>query len=64
MGLPRTTVMMFNRSIWDLWPKLNRALINKDIENAKYQALEVHQSKYNKNNDTQNILLSFPQCLQ
>ena len=43
---------------------MNRVPVNIDNDNAEYEAFEVHQYKYDKENDTHKILLSFLQDLQ
>ena len=51
--------MLFNRLIRALWPQMNTHPININHDGIHYEALEAHQRKYDKGNDTQKDLIVF-----
>ena len=53
VGLPSLAMMLFNRVIRGLFPKMNRDLINVNNDDLPHEALEAHQGKYYKGKDTQ-----------
>ena len=52
-GLPSSARMPFNRPNRGLLLQMNREPINVNNDDTCYEALEAHQKKYDKDNDTQ-----------